>query len=138
MRTMVDKACERYEDLFVLYPDDASDAEKARIDDANRERVKFYRAVRYLLTNHFTFPAAIPPPPNVPPVGTEANDLLHGLDDGEKAYFVSVAGILLANSLSDPLAGKKEETLGPGDIRDKDDTKYPIRIAQAFNDATAS
>jgi hypothetical protein len=66
---MVDKACERYEDLFVLYPDDASDADKAVIDAANQDRVKFYRAVRYLLKNRFAFPGAIPPPPNVPPVG---------------------------------------------------------------------
>jgi hypothetical protein len=135
---MVDKACERYEDLFVLYPDDASDAEKKAIDAGNTDRVKFYRAVRYLLMNNFHFPAAIPPPPNVPTGANEANDLLHGLDDDEKAYFVSVAGILLANSLFDPLAGKREETLGPGDIRDKDDTKAPIRIAAAFNDATVA
>src|SRR5262245_86082 len=138
---MVDKACERYEDLFVIPtpPSDASKDEKDRVIAVNKSRADFYRSVRYLLLNRFAFPGAIPPtfdPEH--PTADEKNDLLHGLDDSEKAYFVSVAGILLSNNFQDPLVGRKPETLGPSDVRDKDDAKEDVRIAQQFVDATVS
>ena len=138
---MVDKACERYEDLFVLDkpPSDASTEERDRIKNVNKLRADFYRSVRYLLLNRFAFPGAIPQP--FDPEKTtaeEENDLLHGLDDEEKAYFVSVAGILLSNNFQDPLVGRKPETLGPSDVRDTDDDKEDVRIAQQFVDATVS
>src|SRR5215216_6346614 len=111
MRTMADKVCEYYEDLFATYPPGASEEERKGFDDANRKRVKFFRAVRYLLKNRFAFPADIPAPPHVPlPKKEDAENMLQGLDDGEKAYFLAVAGILLANNLTDPLAGKIEGT----------------------------
>src|SRR5438046_2907485 len=130
---MVDKACERYEDLFVIPPPptDASKDEKERVIAVNKTRADFYRSVRYLLLNRFAFSGAIPPAfdPDSP-TAEEKNDLLHGLDDDEKAYFVGVAGTLLANNFQDPLVGRKPETLGPSDVRDKDDAKQDVRIAQ--------
>lgn len=138
---MANQACERYEDLFVLPkpPSDASDEEKKRVKKVNEDRANFYRAVRYLLLKRFAFPGAIPPP--FDPEDTtpeEENDLLHGLDEEEKAYFISVAGILLANNFQDPLVGRKPETLGPADVRDKDTDKKDVRIAQQFVDATVA
>ena len=70
------------------------------------------------------------------PKKEDADDLLMGLDDSDKTHFLAVAGILLANNLSDPLAGKSEDTLGPDDIKkDKDDTGHPVRIARRFVEA---
>src|SRR6185436_8521038 len=114
MRTMAEKVCERYEDLLAPYPLGASKNEMAKYDAENRTRVRFFRAVRYLLKNRFSFSGVIPDPPDPPLSKKElAEDLLHGLEDNEKAHFLAVAGILLANNYSDPLAGKTEDTLGP-------------------------
>lgn len=135
---MVDKPCEYYSDLFEMYADDATPDDKHDTDVNNEVHVRFYRAVRYLLKERFSFPAAIPPPPRIPTHAADVNDMLHGLGDSEKAYFLTVAGILLAGNFSDPLVGKNESTLGPDDVRDKDDTKEPVRIAQAFVDATVA
>ncbi len=134
---MAEKVCERYEDLLAMYPQGASKKERDNYDKANKIRVRFFRAVRYLLKNRFAFAGQIPDPPDPPLSKKElAEDLLHGLDDPQKTNFLAVAGYLLANSLADPLAGKTEETLGPDDIKkDKDDTGHPVYIARRFVDA---
>jgi len=92
------KACEYYPDLFAPYPQYASKKDKEKIDDDNKSRVQFYRAVRYLLMARFSFPDVIPEPPHVPPRAGETDDLLHDLTEDRKAYFLAVAGNLLATA----------------------------------------
>lgn len=135
---MADKVCEHYEDLLAAYPTGASQQEMAATDEANGTRVRFFRSVRYLLRNRFAFSGIIPDPPDPPLTPKElAADLLHGLEDSEKANFLAVAGVLLANNFTDPLVGKSDETLGSDDIKkDKDDAGHPVRIARRFVEAT--
>src|SRR5262245_29719945 len=116
-----EKPCECYDDLFQRYPDKAIDAQKKSIDTDNIKRVPLYLAVRYLLTTRFGFDKKIPGPPKIPSDNKDTTDILHTLSTEEKAYFLGVIGLLMADSYTDPTMGRPLDSFGGDDISERTD-----------------
>lgn len=99
--------CMYYPDIFQPYPKGADTAQQAAITDFNKSRIPFYEAVGYLLRERFGFTASIPPAPTIPPAlpEQELGDILGAMDPHDRKYFVSVAGLLIAENYVNPSVG---------------------------------
>src|SRR6266568_6102462 len=132
---MANVECTYYPDLFRPYPPGIRDLTKKGqrgpaddIDDFNKGRIGFYNAVRFLLINRFAFNEPIPPAPTIPPANDALPDVLTGVSEAGRVYFVSVAGILISQGFTDPILGKPLSALGPEDRVFESDVLYDRRV----------
>ncbi len=141
-----DKTTELYPDLFFPDPEGAAEhrtrpttdpLKKAidAIDAANRNRARFFASLKHVLVSRYNFRGALGPTPPVPPQNGSDRTLLQNLSEDDKAYFVGVAGNLLARNQDDPTGGRD---LGPDETYYDDATRETIFLARGFVDNVGS
>lgn len=132
MTTKDERKCEFYPDLAPERKEEgASAAEKERLTASNHQRQQFFLALRRILTERFGLAGPIP----FFRLSREANDILAGVDQDQRAYFLGVAGLMLLDGYSDPLLGKPDTALGPDDVIFTENG-VTVRIARRFVEAT--
>ena len=114
--------CDQFPDVFEPTPDSASDDLKKRIAEKNIDRQTLYTAVRYLLVHRFNYAGTLPP---------ATKDLDQRGKDAEFPFFLSIYGMLVSDSFSDPTMGKR--LFSSDDISDVDNGTR-INIARRFVD----
>lgn len=125
---MANVECTYYPDIFKPYPQGVSPQAKSDIDAFNNGRIPFFNAVRFLLINRFAFNEPIPAAPAIPPPNDTLPDVLTGVSETGRVYFVSVAGLLISQGFTDPLLGKPQSALGPEDKVFESDVIYERRL----------
>jgi hypothetical protein len=106
----------------------------------NETKKRFFLAVRWFLDQQLQFkdiPVSIVGDDTSVQEGLRLIDASKKLTEAEKARFFTIAGILLADSQLDPLAGKTKEMLNraSGDVIDETDPAHPVFIAAPFKAA---
>ena len=137
---------ELYPDIFVPDPEGAAD-DRAKdkddplkvaidaIDAANRKRAGFFASLRHLLVTRYNFGGDLGDTPPVPPINGSDRRLLHKLSEEDKAFFLGVAGNLLARNQDDPMAGR---ILGPDETFHDPERQETLSLARTFVSAVNS
>jgi hypothetical protein len=122
-----DIECEEYPDIHKKYPSGATPEEKKVIDHENQQSARLYRALRYILVHDFGFTNALP---------VKAADFPGEITPHERAEYLAIHGIMLADNFNDPTLGKDKAT--GGDINVQADDGQPLHIANRFADAAVA
>lgn len=104
-------------------------------DEANRKRAGFYASLKHLLVTRYNFGGKLGPTPSVPPTNGSDRKVLNGLSDKDKAFFLGVAGTLIARNQNDPNAGR---ILGRDETFVDPETDERLALARTFVSAVNS
>jgi hypothetical protein len=124
-------SCAKFPDIFEDIPDHARRDERERIEAANKQHERLYRAVRYILIHNFGLKDGVPVNPR--DFAGSPN-----LTQNERARFAGVYGQILADNWTDPSLGRQFKVDGDLEVPGPDGKDDVILVSRRFVDATVS